>query len=205
MSCSNFEAESLEPPPELSEEETFTNEDGDLLRLEKRDGKRVAVKVSSPQQRGARPQGREKECFRCGRKGHIRPNCNWSTHKDGGSPRPAPPPKDKNTKGANSLEEQIDFGSLDICALEPITANEEEDDEGEWTNWDQDPWLLGADPWTSSAKAPPLCTYRQRSPRKPFPDPPQVRPMRESRSVRTGGRTQGTPSPTELPKLECSC
>ena len=80
MNCSNLEEESQEPIPETSEEETFTNEDGDLLRLEKRDGKRVAVKVQKGSGKG---QGREKECFRCGRKGHIRPNCNWSTHKDG--------------------------------------------------------------------------------------------------------------------------
>ena len=154
MSCSNLEEESL-GTPEPSEEGTFTNEDGDLLRLEKRDGKRVAVKVPSPSQRGTRPQGREKECFRCGRKGHIRPNCNWSTHLDGGSPRPAPAPKAKATKGANSLEEQIEFASLDLCALEPSLADENDEDEDEWTDWDQDPWLLGKDPWTTRAPSSP--------------------------------------------------
>ena len=150
MSCSNLEEGSQEPLPEILEEETFTNEDGDLLRLEKRDGKRVAVKVQKGSGKG---QGREKECFRCGRKGHIRPNCNWSTHKDGGTPRPPPPPKVKDAKGANNLEEQVDFGSLDICALEPVTAEEEDDEDDEWTTWEQDPWLLGEDPWALGTKA----------------------------------------------------
>ena len=77
---------------------------------------------------------------------------------DGGPPRPSP--KAKNAKGASSAEEQIEFGSLDICALEPVHAEEEDDDdEGEWTNWDQDPWLLGADPWSPSAKV----TNKQRT------------------------------------------
>jgi hypothetical protein len=150
MSCSNLEEGSQEPLPEILEKETFTNEHGDLLRLEKRDGKRVAVKVQKGSGKG---QGREKECFRCGRKGHIRPNCNWSTHKDGGTPRPPPPPKVKDAKGANNLEEQVDFGSLDICALEPVTAKEEDDEDDEWTTWEQDPWLLGEDPWAPGSKA----------------------------------------------------
>lgn len=173
MSCSNLEEEPQGPLPEPSEEDTFTNEDGDLLRLEKRDGKRVAVKVPPPQ-RGARTQGREKECYRCGRKGHIRPHCNWSTHLDGGPPRPAPTPKAKSTKGANNLEEQIEFASLDLCALEPAPADED-DDEDEWTDWNQDPWLLGTDPWIARVpESPAIKASTARAPESPADSGPST-------------------------------
>ena len=45
---------------------------------------------------------------------------------------------------------------MDFCALEPVAVNEEDDDEDEWTDWDRDPWLLGADSWTSGAKVSPV-------------------------------------------------
>lgn len=159
MSCSNLEgglSQILPEVPQSIEEDTITTEDGELLRLEKRHGKRVAVKVSSTQQRGARPRGRETECFRCGRKGHIRPNCNWSTHVDGGAPRPPAPPK-PNAKGTNSLEEQLELAnvSVDICALEPINVSSDDENEDEWTTWNQDPWISGTDPWSTNPSCSP--------------------------------------------------
>ena len=94
----------------------------------------------------------------------------------GGPFRPAQPPKAKNTKGANSLEKQIDFGSLDICALELATADEGDDDEGEWTDWDRDPRLLGGTLDGSRAMSPSsariLLAHWQRSPCNPLSDPP---------------------------------
>ena len=175
MNCANLEEESPEEDSEASLPDTFTNEEGDLLRLEKRDGKRIAVRVPSSQQRGSKPQSKEKECFRCGRKGHIRPSCNWSTHLDGGPPRPPPAPKAK--KGTNNLEEQTESGplnlaSLDLCTLElaPVSDNEDED-EDEWTDWNQDPWLLGRDPWTGRGTSPqhqsPQGSWCQPTPQSP--------------------------------------
>ena len=55
------------------------------------------------------------------------------------------------------MEEQIDFASLDLCALEtaPGDEDDDDDDEGEWTDWNQDPWLLEADPWIARASGGP--------------------------------------------------
>ena len=94
MSCSNLEDEQARLPCAIPEEDTITTEDGEILRLEKRDGKRVAVKVHSQQPRGnRRNQGQGNECFRCGRKGHFARNCEWSTHVDGGPPPSAESPE----------------------------------------------------------------------------------------------------------------
>ena len=73
--------------------ETITTEDGDLMRLEKRDGENVLVKAGPPRRNGPRDKQKSDECYRCGRKGHIRPKCTWSTHVDGGKPSPPPPPR----------------------------------------------------------------------------------------------------------------
>ena len=70
-------------------------EDGELYRLERRDGKTKIVKT-----RAGKGTGRgARKCFRCGREGHIRPDCTAKTHVDGGAPRPAP-----RAKGAGALD-----------------------------------------------------------------------------------------------------
>ena len=67
-------------------DDTVEGEDGELYRLERRDGKVKMIKTGTGKGagRGAR------KCFRCGREGHIRPDCNAKTHIDGGAPRPPP-------------------------------------------------------------------------------------------------------------------
>jgi len=124
-------------PPDPVE---FEGEDGELYRLEKKDGKFVPKRM---------PRGKFKgECFRCGREGHPAAECRARTHKNGG---PVKPFKAKPSRSANSLEEgaangetppapqalSLELGSFDIGALDII----------------EDPWCHG-DPWSSSA---PMC------------------------------------------------
>ena len=143
------------PATSSNEDEMITTEDGELMRLEKRDGKRVAIRAGQPANRrgGARGQGRANgECFRCGRQGHRRADCSWSTHIDGGQPRPPLKPRVAGNIEVTSespfvpvspdvASPEKPLGTIDINAL---------DDEEEWhddvDDW-ADPWEHGADPW----------------------------------------------------------
>ena len=69
----------------LPEEDIYT-EEGELLRLERRDGRKVVVKPK-PQGGGApnaRTSRKDADCFKCGRKGHFARNCRSKKHKNGG-------------------------------------------------------------------------------------------------------------------------
>ena len=97
----NLEGQGEEPAPAEAE---IVTEDGEVLRLERRNGKPVAVRTR-PGSRGSPPSRtpeREAECHACGKKGHFRRNCRSTRHKDGGPIRPPPPPR----KGAGNLEEE---------------------------------------------------------------------------------------------------
>jgi hypothetical protein len=59
-------------PHGCGSDETMEGEDGELYRLERRDGKTKIVKTGAGKGTG---RGVRK-CFRCGREGHIRPDCN---------------------------------------------------------------------------------------------------------------------------------
>ena len=88
--------------PALTEEEIVT-EDGEVLRLERRNGKPVAFRTR-PGIRGSPPSRTpevEAECHALGKKGHFRRNCRSTRHKDGGPLLPPPPSR----KGAGNLEE----------------------------------------------------------------------------------------------------
>ena len=125
------------------------------MRLERRNGpggwKKVAVRKGTGKggAGGGASKGLSKgsgECFRCGRQGHLRANCTWSTHLDGGKPRP--PPK----RELRNLEEESPAptpSTADITALPPlggltIELNMMEDDD------EMDPWAEGSDPWGSA-------------------------------------------------------
>jgi len=165
-------------------DDAVEGEDGELYRLERRDGKVKMIKAGTGKGagRGAR------KCFRCGREGHIRPDCNAKTHIDGGAPRPPP-----RTKGAGSLdtdvapaangeESNVGLGLLELNALAVAgnrrsqqpraaavaaasTPKKAERSEGQTptTHADSraDPWSdPGSDPWrawggASRAVAPP--------------------------------------------------
>ena len=90
-------------------------DDGELYRLERRDGKTKVVKAGAGKGTGCVAR----KCFRRGREGHIRPDCTAKTHVDGGAPRPAP-----RSKGAGSLDTENgspsggDEGNLGLGHLE---------------------------------------------------------------------------------------
>ena len=158
---SNLEEGGTQPSVPSGEVEIVMTEDGELLRLEKREGKRVAVRVAA---RGSKGASRGPlECWRCGREGHRRDQCTANTHKDGGPPKPPagdrPGGRQPRTRAANNLEEntsdnqsrlELSTVSVDVCSLEPVPLCPlEQRQEDEWEEWEMevDPWEAGADPW----------------------------------------------------------
>ena len=103
------------------------SEDGELYRLEIRNGKKVFTKPRHDSSKGNTEGGvrgrTDKECFRCGRIGHIRADCRAKTHLNGGPPKSAP-----KEKGVGSFEEAepetsqnvpletIDLGSFEVLS-----------------------------------------------------------------------------------------
>ena len=86
-------------------DEFLESEDGALYRLEIRNGKKVFTKSrhdsSKSNTKGGGKGRTDKECFRCGRIGHIRADCRAKTHINGGPPKSAP-----KGKGVGSCEEE---------------------------------------------------------------------------------------------------
>ena len=58
------------------EEEIITTEYGELLRLEPRNGKRVAART--PRKAGGNEAAGKSKCHGFGRAGHFRRDCTWS-------------------------------------------------------------------------------------------------------------------------------
>ena len=65
----------------------------------------------------------DKECFRCGRIGHIRADCRAKTHLDGGLPKSAPKEKsagncedEKQETSQHVPLETIDLGSFEVLS-----------------------------------------------------------------------------------------
>ena len=108
-------------------DESVESEDGEMYRLEIKNGKENFTKSrqdSSKSNTEGGGKGRtDKEYFRCGRIGHIRTNCRAKTHLNGGHPKAAP-----KGKGAESCEEEqpetsqhvplvtIDLGSFEVLS-----------------------------------------------------------------------------------------
>ena len=90
-------------------EEEILFEEGELLRLERRNGKQVVVKakfssgVPAPHSQ-QRPVKRDAECHACGKKGHFRRDWRYTRHNDGGPLRPPPP-----REAAGNLEEGAEY------------------------------------------------------------------------------------------------
>ena len=73
-------------------DESVESEDGELYRLEIRNGKKVFTdSLPDPSKGTGGGKGKtDRECFRCGRIGHIRADCRAKTHINGGPPKSAP-------------------------------------------------------------------------------------------------------------------
>ena len=85
--------------------EFVESEDGKLYRLEIRNDKKVFTKLRHDLSKGNTKGGgkgrTDKECFRCGRIGHLRADCRATTHINGGQPKSAP-----KGKGVGTCEEE---------------------------------------------------------------------------------------------------
>ena len=145
---------SIEEEAEDENQDPILTEEGELLRLERRNGKRVAVRTSpGTQRRGdgatsfspATRTGRNTDCHACGRPGHFRRDCTWAKHKDGGPLRPLPAPKAalvQRRRPAGNLEDgtcsepsdpvelEKPVGVLELNALDflPVSSGEEDSD-----------------------------------------------------------------------------
>ena len=76
-------------------DESMESEDGELYRLELRNGKKVFTKSRYEPSKGkGGGKGKiDRECYRCGRTGHIRADWRAKTHINGGPRNPHPKEK----------------------------------------------------------------------------------------------------------------
>ena len=118
-------------------EEFMESEDGELYRLEIRNGKKVFTKSrhdsSKSSTKGGGKGRTDKECFRCGRIGHIRADCRAKTHINGGPPKSAP-----KGKGVGSCEEEepetsqnVPLGTIDLGSFEVLSDHGDAEDDGD--------------------------------------------------------------------------
>ena len=95
-----------------SSDDFVESEDGELYRFEIRSGKKVFTKPryhsSKGNTKGVRKSQTHKECFRCGRVGHIRADCRAKTHLNGGPPISAP----RGKCVGNCEEEELQFSQI---------------------------------------------------------------------------------------------
>ena len=103
-------------------DESVESEAGELYRLEIRNGKKVFTKSRHEPSKGkGGGKGKtDRECFRCGRTGHIRVDCRAKTHVNGGPPKSAPKGKsvgnceDEETETSQNVPlRTIDLGSFE--------------------------------------------------------------------------------------------
>ena len=87
-----------------SSDESVASEDGELYRLEIRNGKKVFTKsFHEPSKGKGGGKGKtDRECFRCGRIGHITADCRAKTHINGRPPKSAP--KGKSVRNCEDEE-----------------------------------------------------------------------------------------------------
>ena len=122
-------------------DELVESEDGELYRVEIRNGKKVFTKSqhdSSNSNTECGGKGRaDKECFRCGRIGHIRADCRTKTHRNGGPPKSAPRGKVLEVASIKSQRhhkmyrwETIDLVSLEVLSDHGDTVEDDVDVDG---------------------------------------------------------------------------
>ena len=160
-------------------DESVQSEAGELYRLEIRNGKKVFTKSRHEPSKGkGGGKGKtDRECFRCGRTGHIRADCRAKTHVNGGPPKSAPKGKSVGNCEDEETEtsQNVPLGTIDLGSLEELQpgswfkrtetscgkfrkpCNEDHQDEEDpfFDCWDgkqeQFDALQQMDPWTRNA------------------------------------------------------
>ena len=120
-----------------SGDESVERDDGELYRLEIRNGKKVFTKSrpDSSKGKGGGKGKTDRECFRCGRMGHIRADGRAKTHINGGHPKSAP----KGTSVGNCEDEEtetsqhVPLGTIDLGSFEVLSDHGDEVDVDEST------------------------------------------------------------------------
>ena len=114
-------------------DESVESEDGELYRLEIRNGKKVFTKSCHEPSKGkGGGKGKtDKECFRCRRIGHIRADCRAKTHVNGGPPKSAPTGKSVGNCEDEETEtsQNVPFGTIDLGSFEVLSDHGEEEEE----------------------------------------------------------------------------
>ena len=137
-----------------SSDESVANEGGELYRLESRNGKKVFTKCRHEPSKGkGGGKGKtDRECFRCGRIGHIRADCRAKTHINGRPPKSAP--KGKSVGNCEDEETEtsqiVPLGTIDLVSFEVLSDHgdevDDDDDESTYETTDMMP-PLPPDSW----------------------------------------------------------
>ena len=116
-------------------DESVEGEDGELYRLEIRNGKKIFTKSTYSSSKGHTKGGgkgkTDRECYRCGRVGHIRTDCRAKSHINGGPPKSAP-----KGKGVASCEDEetetsqnVPLGKIDLASFEVLSNHGDDVDD----------------------------------------------------------------------------
>ena len=113
-------------------DESVERDDGELYRLEIRNGKKVFTK-SRPDPSKGKGGGKgetDKECFRFGRIDHIRADCRAKTHINGGLPKFAPKGKSVGNRKDEETEtsQNVPLGTIDLGSFEVLSDHCDEVD-----------------------------------------------------------------------------
>ena len=118
-------------------DESVESEDGELYRSEIRKGKKVFTKSRHEPSKGkGGGKGKiDKECFRCGRIGHLRADCRAKTHINGGPPKYAPKGKSVGNCEDEETEtsQKMPLGTIDLGSFEVLSDHGDEVDGDEST------------------------------------------------------------------------
>ena len=111
-------------------DESVESEDGELYRLEIRNGKKVFTepRPDPSKGKGGGKSKTDRECFRCGRIGHIREDC--------GPPKSAPKGKGVGNCGDEETDtsQHVPLGTIDLQSFEELSDHDDEVEDDESTN-----------------------------------------------------------------------
>ena len=116
-------------------DESVEGEDGELYRLEIRNGKKIFTKSTYSSSKGHSKGGgkgkTDRECYRCGRFGHIRTDCRAKSHINGGPPKSAP--KGKGVANCEDEEtetsQNVPLGTIDLASFEVLSNHGDDVDD----------------------------------------------------------------------------